>query len=224
MQKFIPAKQLVTRPADPKWWTPKCTTAFYAKDQAWKAWRRNIVSEAHKACFMSSVEDAILANVRARTSWELRVRRKLSRGGLRDKEWWSVLKFAADAIHGSPLPCLVDDAGHRLRIDAAKANYLGPYFANKRSLGDDDLGPGDLPHARQPGVTPLTRIHFRLQTVERLLNQLDVGKASEPDNTHELASPFTSLFALCFHKGVQPEAWKSARVVPVCKKGSLSNP
>ena len=74
----------------------------------------------------------------------------------------------------------MDDAGHQLRMDAAKANYLGPYFANKGSLGDDDLGPGDLPHARQPGVTPLTRIHFRLQTVKRLLNQPDVGKASCP--------------------------------------------
>ena len=233
MQKFIPTKQLVTRPADPKWWTPECTTALNTKDKAWKAWRHNIFSEAHKACFMRSVEDAILANVRARTSWELRVRRKLSRGGLKDKQWWSVLKSAAGASHGSSIPCLVDDAGHQLRINAAKANCLGRYFANKCSLGDDDLGPGDLPHVRQPGVTPLSRIHFRLQTVKRLLNQLDVGKASGPDNiparvlkecSHELASPLTSLFALCFRKGVQPEAWKSARVVPVYKKGSLSNP
>ena len=101
MQKFIPDKQLVTRPADPKWWTPECTTAINAKDKAWKTWRCNIVSEAHKACFMSSVEDAILANVRACTPWELRVCRKLSREGLRDKQWCSVLKFAAGASHGS---------------------------------------------------------------------------------------------------------------------------
>ena len=41
MNRFIPRKELSTKPTDPSWWTPECSAATQAKNYAWNRLRRH---------------------------------------------------------------------------------------------------------------------------------------------------------------------------------------
>ena len=58
MEQFIPSKNLTTRPSDPRWWTPECSTAVLAKDRAWKNWRQDARNYTLKTTFLDSVTAA----------------------------------------------------------------------------------------------------------------------------------------------------------------------
>ena len=87
-----------------------------------------------------------------------------------------------------------------------------------------------------PPVTPRThekisKVHFRKETVTRLLKHLDPSKATGPDGVPgivlkmcaaELVGPPSKLFSILFRTGVQPLSWKVANVVPIHKKKSKS--
>ena len=69
--------------------------------------------------------------------------------------------------------------------------------------------------------------------VQKLLEDLDIHKASGPDNTpsrllKETASLMAPLLTLIFQASIQqgtvPDEWKKANVVPIDKKGSRSDP
>ncbi|KAK4327801.1 hypothetical protein Pmani_001749 [Petrolisthes manimaculis] len=64
--------------------------------------------------------------------------------------------------------------------------------------------------------------------VEHLLRAVDVRKASGPDDvshcSSELAGPLTEVFTSCIQENTWPSIWKEARVVPVHKRKSRTNP
>lgn len=233
MENFIPTKVLTCKPSDPKWWTPECQQAISAKEKAWRLWRRHGASQTLKTAFIQSINHAINVQWRARFLWEQRIRTNLSSGRLKDKQWWSTLKAASGEIRTSSIPTLIDGTGQEYSSNREKANCLGRYFAEKCSLGGDDLTQGTLPPIPAHNGPSLNRVHFRPSTVRRLLGQLDVSKATGPDDisarvlkecSRELAEPLTLLFSLSFRTGVQPRQWKNASVVPIHKKSSRSSP
>ncbi len=71
------------------------------------------------------------------------------------------------------------------------------------------------------------------ENVERLLSEVEVGKATGPDNVSprvlkncakELSGPLTTVFQTCLRENKWPSTWKEARVVPVHKKSLRSEP
>ena len=69
------------------------------------------------------------------------------------------------------------------------------------------------PPLPQPSIPLVSFIHFLPPEVRRLLERLNMSKATVPDTislrvlkecSKELAMSLTKLFALCFHTGVQP--------------------
>lgn len=233
MDRFIPSKLLVTRPADPTWWTPECTAAVRAKDRCWKAWRRNLHAGHLKDDFLASVNIASIQLWRAREASERDIKAKLSAGSLRDKQWWSTIKRAAGESRATDIPTLVSREGVECHSSITKADCLAQHFADKCSLGDTDLRAADLPPVNLPHYPSLERVYFRPGDVRRRLGQLVVSKATGPDAiparvlkecNAELATPLAKLFSLCFRRGLMPSSWKLAHVVPVHKRSSRSNP
>lgn len=234
MATFIPSKKLVSRTGDPIWWTPECSHAVLLKDKAWRAWRKQPGSITCKELFVQSVSAAASALQAAWSAWSKRLRTKLTAGSMNDKQWWCTLKKACGEKHQSDIALLVGDDGTEYVTPAAKADCLASYFANKCSLGTDDLKTDRLP-ASNSSVRPrpeFNHVHFRPATVRRCLSQLDTSKATGPDNipaivlkecATELSKPLAHLFSSCFSHGVQPELWKCARVVPVHKRASRTN-
>ena len=176
---------------------------------------------------------AIATQFRSRRAKEDSLRRSLSTGSLRDKQWWTKLKNAAGNRTQPEIPLVVDSDGREWATSSEKAEAFARFFSKKCSVAGPDLVEADLPDPAPSEAPPLRNIRFRPQAVHRLLARLDVSKATGPDGisarvlkecAHELAEPLSKLFALCFRSGVQPRMWKTANVVPIHKRSSRSTP
>ena len=86
MRQFIPQKQLVTRPTDPSWWTPECTTAVRAKQNPWIRLRK-CPSQAHEDMYKALSAESATCLREARNCETYLVRRHLQQGSMKNKEW-----------------------------------------------------------------------------------------------------------------------------------------
>jgi len=229
--RFIPSRELKTRTCDPSWWTPACTQATRKKQRAHRQLRRNETARA-KAAYQTATRRAAKILHTACKAERRRVRRKLRRGQMKDREWWRTLKRAGGLGRSGDIPMLALPDGKEATTSKDKAHAFGEFFASKCTLGGKDFKDGVLPHVRPRSTRKLAKIHFRASEVERLLRNLDTTKASGPDGfstrvlkecAEELAPIFARLFSKLFRLGVMPPSWKLANVVPVHKKKSKAN-
>ena len=75
----------------------------------------------------------------------------------------------------------------------------------------------------------LTKTNGHIPEVKSIIQKLNSGKASGPNSIptdilqlliHDISKPLTQIFNLSFKTGVHPDLLKTARVIPVFKKGS----
>ena len=85
----------------------------------------------------------------------------------------------------------------------------------------------ELPHIIQSNPNNLTQLLTNPTEVKSILETLQTGKASGPDNINnyvlktcssELSHPLSKLFNLSLSLSKVPKAWKEANVTPVFKK------
>ena len=86
MKRFIPAKQLKTRPSDPPWWTPECSESVNAKKAAWKRMRTDPGDVARRE-YKTACRAAALCQETAESAMHEALRRRLASGSMRDREW-----------------------------------------------------------------------------------------------------------------------------------------
>lgn len=228
MERFVPHKLLRCGPSDPAWWTPECTAAHNAKQLAWRCLQQDSSSTPNQTMYNTACRHATSTIAQARQSHQLQLRRKISSGTLRGKQWWPAVKRPGHS-RNTEVPVIVDQHGGEHITNKATAECLGQFFSNKCSHGGEDFPNGTFPHVRSRTDKKLLQVHFRIPTVRRALKRLDTSKATGPDGipatvlnacAKELAIPLSKLFARCFTSGTQPSQWKVARVVPVHKKSS----
>ena len=230
MRQFIPQKRLLTRPSDPSWWTPECTSAVRAKQKSWNRFQKHPSKPNEDMYKAFSAQSAIcLRNARNR---EIdRVRCRLQQGSMKNKQWWSTLKAAGGDGRQCSIPVIRDDQGREHTTNKDKAECFGRFFSTKCSLRND-LQRSNLPAFPNRCTAALSHVRFHPATVARLLRQLDLSKATGPGGiparvlkicAAELSSLLSSLFSACFRQGVYPSLWKTANVVPVHKKQARSS-
>ena len=147
---------------------------------------------------------------------------------LSSKDWWSTLKQIIAPNSRISVPPL--EVNNNIITDEHdKANVLNNFFQSQTLLDEQNAVLPDLTPATVDSL--LDRIVLTPHEVELVLEVLPVGKASGPNGlsnrilkelSHQLASPFCSLFNDSLHKGVVPVSYKEAHVCPVPKKGDLS--
>ena len=101
---------------------------------------------------------------------------------------------------------------------------LNSYFKAQSDLNDAGK---ELPHIIQSNPNNLTQLVTNPTEVKSILETLQTGKASGPDNINnyvlktcssELSHPLSKLFNLSLSLSKVPKAWKEANVTPVFKK------
>jgi hypothetical protein len=142
------------------------------------------------------------------------------------KKWWKLVKSTYGGKDKSPVPDLVvnDELIQDTRL---KCEVINEYFVKQSSLDDSDAElpeiTVDCPLFELPIITP--------DNVKKVLNYLDVSKATGPDlisnETLKLISPGISaplsrLFNFSLEKGTFPRTWKTAHVCPIYKKWDKS--
>jgi hypothetical protein len=138
------------------------------------------------------------------------------------KSWWKIVKEALPSSKGTAIPSLQSN-GTVVQDPQAKAEALAKAFAEFSNLDDDGR---EVPKFSDRTDTVLERVNFSAPKILRILQHLDVTKATGPDNipnvvlkscSAELAGPLSLLFRLCFCSGTFPRTWKSAHVIPTLK-------
>ena len=236
MARFIPSRQLTSRPTDPSWWTPECTDAVNERERAWKKARNQSSAQSLEAA-QAAKNRGNLRLMQAKSAHLATLKGKLSNGNMTERSWWSAVKQAGGSSRNSSMPTLTDSGGREHVSNAEKAECFGRYFSSKCSLGINDFPatykPEDFPSVKQRTIATLSAVRFRPATVQKELRRLNPVKATGPDDiparvlkmcADALCDPLSKLFSLCFTRKTQPLSWKIARVVPVYKKKSRSLP
>ena len=141
------------------------------------------------------------------------------------KRFWSFLKCFKQS-KGTPV---LVSGGVDVNDDVQKANLLNHTFAAKFT----DPAVPFIPHVPFSIDATLGDFHVSEDVVRRLLQDLVVGKACGPDGLSarilrecaaELAVPLCKIFRISLSKGVFPQQWSEANIVPIFKKGSRKDP
>jgi len=231
MKKFIPSKTLKLRGADPVWWTPECTEAVNAKQKAWKRHRQDAANQDLLTSFRTATAAAAAQVARAKASHAASLRRRISAGGLSNRDWWSTIKQAAGRTSSPEIPVIISQDGTECTSNEAKADCFAQHFSSKCSL-TNDVDSANMPPIRQRSTAQLSMIRFRPDTVRRELRRIQPSKATGSDMipgrvlrqcSDDLCKPIARVFSLSFQKNTQPKLWKLASVVPVYKKNSKSD-
>ena len=142
------------------------------------------------------------------------------------KRFWSFLKGVNSGNRS--LSALKID-GREITDDRDKGNVLNRVFASKFS----DITPTVLPDAPVYNLPVLGEIECDYAVVLAILDSIPVNKACGPDGisariirecSKELAVPLVKICQMSLRRGVFPERWKEANVVPVFKKGNVKDP
>ena len=141
---------------------------------------------------------------------------------LSSKDCWKTLKsFLSTQDKASPPSLKENDIIYT--DDKEKANLLYLYFKTQSDLNDAGK---KLPHIIQSNPNNLTQLVTNPTEVKSILETLQTGKASGPDNINnyvlktcssELSHPLSKLFNLSLSLSKVSKAWKEANVTPVLK-------
>ena len=139
--------------------------------------------------------------------------------------FWRYIKSQRQEICGvAPLK-----ADGQLHPDASKkAEILNQQFTSVFKSDDEDDFSGTV--LEGPSIPPIGNIKVDERGVAKMLQNLDVKKASGPNElpcrllkelANELAPIYTDVFQCSLDTGEQPSAWKTANVAPIYKKGPV---
>ena len=108
----------------------------------------------------------------------------------------------------------------------AKAEILNSQFKSVFTKEDPNE---ELPEISEKCYPSISNLEITVEGVEKLLRNLNVSKASGPDNipntilktcSIQLAPAITHIFTLSVNSGSLPEDWRNADITPIFKKGN----
>ena len=228
-QLHVPSRDYLSRPGDPAWFGFRCRASAENKHAAWVRYKRH-PSLRNKMLHREACKRMTSTCTWARNQLREDRRRKLSGPGVGNKTWWRLVKEQQGEYHREALPPLTRPDGSTATSSMEKATLLAELFANKMKVVDPARPAPQLPQETDRSVTTVL---VTAEQVERLLGAVDVGKATGPDDVSprvlkhcakELSPPLTTIFKSCLREKKWPSAWKEARVVPIHKKNSRSEP
>ena len=144
------------------------------------------------------------------------------------KQFW---RYVKSKVKSKPAVFnLKKDDGEFVRTDKEKAELLNNFFSSVFTTEDVR----NIPNVDdKPVHSPLIDIPISETEVKKLLKDMDATKSMGPDDIHPyllkcmvdvFVEPLTLIFQKSVSSGKIPTAWKDARVSPIFKKGSKTDP
>ena len=227
--RHVPHRTYLAKATNPSWFGFRCREAAEAKYGAWRRYKQR-PSLHNLALHRAACKKMKDTSKWAREHWEQDLRRKLTGPGVGDKTWWTLVKERQGVMRQESVPPLTRPDGSTATSSEDKAALLAKLFANKMQVECPTRPPPVLP--RETAHT-ITSVPITAELVEKALGELDVGKATGPDQisprvlkqcARELSVPLADIFSACLAEKKWPASWKEAYVVPVHKKESKSDP
>ena len=220
---FIPNDLKKIRPCKAPWVTKAIKTYIRKKNRAYKSFVKNgqpaeRYNEIQSMISLSSkmVEDAkhkYFSNTGAR----------LANCSNNRKAYWSLINKILNKGKTPEIPPLLENDTFVLDL-ATKAQIFNDYFLLQCST----LNTGsDIPQNSTFNVAKLSTISITDEKILKIIRSLKPNKAHGWDNVSvrmikycdsALVLPLKLIFLNCLSKGIFPDTWKCANVVPVHKK------
>ena len=219
ISKHIPKKKNNRRKSKP-WVDLEVRAAIRAKNQAWKAYKKNRSVEN----WDNFKQTRNAANRKVQTSkrnFESKLAQEIKSN---PKQFWSYVRSKSNRSNN--YPDLRDGSGNLITDDKSKANCFNEYFASVYTDEDKNFVP--LLEIEN-NDKHLWTISFTPDIVQKQLGKLNTSKAAGPDNLHarvlnELSMPISKPLSIIFNKSLEegriPNDWKMANVKPLHKKGA----
>ena len=216
----VPNLNIKVKPSDPPWLTSALKRHIRKRKRAYKkALRSNL--DRHWNKFKTLRNEAITMIRDSKQKFFKKIADKLKSDTLSSKDWWATLKTFIIPNFKSTIPPL-EYNGRIYTYETDKSNIFNQYFQGQTVLNDANAYLPDLPSPSY--TTQLNSIILTPFEVESVLQTLKIGKASGPDGisnrilkelSHELSSPYCSLFNQSLRSGTFPSPYKDANVSPV---------
>ena len=228
MEKFIPKKVIKRNVSDKPWFTDKCAIACSKKKKAWYIYKKLPTAES-KAAYLRHKFDAEDIYANAQTSYSKNVSKKLEEAASDPKAWWQVINHICGKGGHVSIPTLTQN-GKRFESASEKAEILKEIFASKSTIDDSNK---TAPPCDSLPAKSLNLIKFRVKVIYSKLIHLKESKATGPDGipakvlrkcARVLSPHLSKLFTMSFRRGIVPNEWKCANVVPIFKSGKKSDP
>ena len=228
-QLHVPNRMYSTNSKDQPWFGYRCRVAADNKYRAWTRYKHHPTRHNKKlhndACkLMSRTAEW------AKRRWEQNLKHRINSNEVDAKQWWALVKARQGLITHERIPAL-DKGNQQLAISSQeKANLLASMFSSKMTTPDPNRQPPVLPRLC---ASSLQTLHLSEYTIKHHLKKINPKKATGPDEVsprllkncaNELSTPLTLIFQQCINSGSWPSKWKEARVVPVHKKNSKTDP
>ena len=228
-EQHVPHRRYTSKPTDQPWFGYRCRLAAERKYSAWMRYKRN-PTHRNKELHRAACRQMQTTSKWAIRRWEDDLRSKLRGPGVGSKTWWTLVKERQGTSFQDSIPPLTKPDGSTANSSREKAELLADLFATKMAVSDPLRPP---PQLNLECNDPVTMVEVTTEHVEHLLREIDVKKATGPDDVSpqvlkhcagELSGPLSEVFKACLEENAWPSVWKEARVVPVHKKNSRSDP
>jgi len=223
---FVPAKLSKSRKGK-RWFSKQNYQSLRAKIRAWnRAKQSNSIVDWSEYREQRNIQNRLI-RVQKRAFASAVAQRIDSRSG---KPWWrQVNEVLGRNAKSNIMPPLVNGL-EPVEKPSEKAELLNKHFVAKSKVKDDAASLEDVPRVTPRFMKP---VRFRPKIVRNLLRKVDPSKAPGLDAikgvvlkncSDSLCYPLARLFQLSYDQGVVPSEWKIAKVVPIHKKKSKTDP
>ena len=220
---FIPNEHKKVKPRDPPWFTKNIKSTYQKYQRSYKKFRnkgfpQNKSSEIDR--LKKEYTDMVLE---AKEKYLISQGSKLSQADTPIKNYWTILKKFITSSSIATIPALIVNNCYITDI-SEKCKHFNDYFAKQCTVLDTG---SHLPDFFLRTQVKLNNVYFSKSDLEDLIKNLDCGKAHGFDEISvrmiklcekSIIDPLYIILQNCAEKGVFPECWKKANVIPIHKK------
>ena len=225
---FIPNEIKTIRPRQAPWITQSIKNFIRKKNRAYK----NFVKNGRPDNKLADIQDMILQSSKiieeAKSQYFKKIGRTLSNSKTSQKTYWSLINKIMNKAKIPVIPPLLEKDIFVLDFES-KAQIFNDYFVGQCTTIDTG---SEVPSQLVYSAPPLTEFQISEEKILSIIRSLNPNKAHGWDNISvrmikicddSLVLPLKLIFENCLRRGVFPEVWKKANVVPVHKKNSKNH-
>ena len=205
----------------PVWFNGDIKVLIAQKKKTWANYKRNPTTELKTV--YRAVESELHQKIRAaKTCYENNIAANIN---INPKAFFS---YASTKNQSNKIDCL-QNGQQKVTFDLEKADILNTAFASTFTIEDTR----NIPNIENETLKLMEEFAINENVVETELKLLKANKAPGPDKIYarilkelgnEIVPILTKLFNKSLNEGIVPDAWKTANVIPIYKKGDKSDP
>ena len=227
IDNFIQSKKYQQRPNSQPWYTPECAAAIAHRNHFFNLYHQNRCTETHRD-FRIARNRCKMVLRNAKAGYAASIQSRIEDERLGSRKVWRITNKVLNRGKAS-VPTVIN--GPEVLSSALdKAKLFATNFAKNSTLDDQGY---DLPSFPARTNNILSDIFISARDVAKLIKNLEINKATGPDNipavvlkniSPEMSPILAKLFNRCLKERCYPKSWKMPSVCPVFKNSGERSP